>query len=115
MSDSVQSWNCIPPNIRGGIARYLIFGIPGGSFLDALFRNDLRDSFGRADEINRKNMFNIVAFLYNFSPPREIIHPSHWLNVSREHRIDIMRQLVGSVFDQMIQEGGISEIAINDG
>jgi hypothetical protein len=40
---------------------------PGG-FLAAVLSNDLRGSFGRADEYSNANMFQIVKWCYNNLP-----------------------------------------------
>jgi|TARA_Y100000310_G_scaffold309003_1_gene352677 hypothetical protein len=50
------------------IDRYINNKISGGDFLDAVFSNDLMESFARADEQNRQDMFEIVSYLYNHAP-----------------------------------------------
>jgi len=47
---------------------YLNRGISGGGFLTAVLENDLREAFGRADDYNRSNLFNIVRYLWNHFP-----------------------------------------------
>ena len=58
----------IPPHMMGAIKRYLLQGIPGGSFLTALLSNDLMAAFGAADVENTEAMRGWTMFLYNCAP-----------------------------------------------
>ena len=58
----------IPEHTLYGIHQYIEHHIPPGHFLEAVFSNDLREAFGRADEENIAAMFHIVAYLYNKVP-----------------------------------------------
>ena len=58
----------IPPRMIGGIARWLLHGIDGGSFLMAVFNNDLVGAYGRADEENTAAMRAYANMLYNDFP-----------------------------------------------
>ena len=58
----------IPPYMWGGVERYMVNRIPGGSFLTALFSNDLMEAFARADDENGENMRRYAQFLYNYAP-----------------------------------------------
>lgn len=58
----------LPPHIQGGVQRYIEHGTPPGDFLTAVICNDLKESFGRADEENIRRMFDIVSFFYNQAP-----------------------------------------------
>lgn len=58
----------IPAHNHGGIHRYVMHGVPLGSFLQAVFENDLMGAFSRADGENRKAMGDIAAFLWNEVP-----------------------------------------------
>ena len=42
---------------------YMLFGSPCGYFLQAVMKNDLMESFGRADRVNRDLMFDITSWL----------------------------------------------------
>lgn len=42
--------------------------VPTGDFLKAVLSNDLRESFGRADDYNRAVLFDIVRYCYNELP-----------------------------------------------
>lgn len=58
----------VPEGARGGIVRYLVFGVPPGGFLMAVLRNDLFDAIGRADDSNARALKEICAYLYNCAP-----------------------------------------------
>lgn len=58
----------LPSHIQGGARRYIEHGVKPGDFLTAVICNDLKESFGRADEINTARMFDIVDFFYNEAP-----------------------------------------------
>ena len=47
---------------------YIEEGRPTGSFLRALFSNDLMETFGRADDTNRAMIFEWVRFVHNEAP-----------------------------------------------
>lgn len=62
------NYEILPSHLRGGLQRYIEQGeIPGG-FLQAVIANNLCESFGRADEVNRVRMFDIVNFMHNEAP-----------------------------------------------
>lgn len=76
----------IPPYMWGGVERYFVNRIPGGSFLTALFSNDLMEAFGRADDENSANMRQYCQFLYNYAPRGSYGSPENvraWLNPER--------------------------------
>ena len=52
----------------GGIMRYIVDGINPGSFLRAVFRNDLEQAFAYADEGCAANMKCLLMFLHNATP-----------------------------------------------
>jgi hypothetical protein len=58
----------VPAHILPGIDRYVEQHIEPGGFLMAVFENDLKGAFGRADETNRARLFDIVAYVYNCTP-----------------------------------------------
>lgn len=55
-------------HMRGAVKRWIEDGIPPGSFLSAVIANDLKDACGRADDINRAALWQIVAWFYNEAP-----------------------------------------------
>lgn len=58
----------LPANMRDGVTRYVMHGIPGGSFMSELFANRLVQAFGRADEENTAVMRDWAGWLYNNAP-----------------------------------------------
>ena len=56
------------PSMRDGVRWYVELGIPPGGFLRALFSNDLKGSFARADDENTKAMRAWVQFVYSEMP-----------------------------------------------
>ena len=53
---------------RDGVLRWIEHGIDGGSFLMAVFSNDLKEAFGRADDINAARLRDYIVYLYNYAP-----------------------------------------------
>lgn len=63
-----MNWSLVPSHIQPGLQDYIEYGIPPGSFLEAVITNNLLESFARADEINAKRVGDIVKFMYQFAP-----------------------------------------------
>lgn len=66
--DPHADWSVIPHHMRGSIERYVMNGVPMGSFLTAIFANDFQEAAGRADDQNRHALFGYAQFLYNSVP-----------------------------------------------
>ena len=62
------NWGRIPERMQGGIERYIERGIPPGSFLQAVIRNDLRAACERADDENQHLLYDYVKFFYVYAP-----------------------------------------------
>lgn len=60
--------NYIPERMHPGVIYYLMHGVPPGSFLAAVIRNDLKDACSRADDENKHLLLNYVRFFYNYAP-----------------------------------------------
>ena len=58
----------VPQHNHDALVEYVMAGRPVGGFLQAVLSNDLRESFGRADTINRHNLREIVEWLFNNAP-----------------------------------------------
>lgn len=58
----------VPDHMWGGVSRYFLQGIPGGSFMTALLSNNLMEAFACADDENAANMRRWCQFLYNHAP-----------------------------------------------
>lgn len=61
-------WSMVPGHMIGGLRRYIERGIPPGSFLTAVLSNDLKEACHRADETNKRCLWDFVYFLYNYAP-----------------------------------------------
>lgn len=57
-----------PTGVVESLRLYVEEHVPPGDFLYAVLTNDLRESFGRADENNQAAMFEIVAYCWNKIP-----------------------------------------------
>lgn len=66
--DPSAKWSGIPEHMRGGIYRYVMHGVPMGGFLTAIFENDFMRATGKADDENRRALFEYAAFIYNHTP-----------------------------------------------
>ena len=58
----------IPPHTQPGLELYLEERIEPGGFLRAVLENNLREAMGRADQINRYALFDIVSWLFTNAP-----------------------------------------------
>jgi len=58
----------LPDGLRGGMGRYLEYGVMPGHFLSAILANDLRGACGRPYDVNRRFLFEIVQWLFNHAP-----------------------------------------------
>ena len=58
----------IPIHMMDGIRRYIDDHIPPGDFLSSIITNDLRESVGRADDENIRNIPAYVSYFYNEAP-----------------------------------------------
>jgi hypothetical protein len=67
--DERANWSGIPDYMRGGIERYVMRGVPPGSFLSAVFANDLMGAIGKADDTNVACIQAYARFIYNHTPP----------------------------------------------
>jgi hypothetical protein len=56
------------PCTKDAIDRYAKEHEPVSSFLQAVFENNLREAFSRADEANTRDMAEIVSYVYNEVP-----------------------------------------------
>jgi hypothetical protein len=61
-------WSGIPGHCQDGLHLYFEQGVPLGGFLSAVISNDLKEACARADDINRRHIFEYVQFLYCYAP-----------------------------------------------
>lgn len=60
-----RSMDGLPESLREGYARWWLFGIRAGSFLQAVIEGDLYEAMGQADHMNRARLFEIVSWFWN--------------------------------------------------
>ena len=48
--------------------RWIVYAIPSGHFLNAVFSNDMMEALSRADDENENLMKLYCGFLYNVAP-----------------------------------------------
>lgn len=58
----------IPEYMHGGIIRWIEQGIEPGLFLQAVFSNNLMETFGQADDLNRNHILAYILYLHNDAP-----------------------------------------------
>ena len=58
----------LPEALQGGLVRWIVKGIPTGSFLAAVLCNDLKNACARIDDENRPFLPDVVKWLYNYAP-----------------------------------------------
>ena len=54
--------------VADGIRNYIETGRPMGGFLTAVFENDLFDAVGKADLGNRRDLADLVIWIFNNAP-----------------------------------------------
>jgi len=60
-----RSMDGLPESLRGGYARWWLFGIRAGSFLQAVIEGDLYAAIGYSDDMNRARLFEITSWFWN--------------------------------------------------
>lgn len=58
----------VPESLWDGLVEYIVTRRRTGHFLEAVLANDLKEACGRADDDNRVRLYDIVFFLYNYTP-----------------------------------------------
>lgn len=58
----------LPEYCREGLIDYLRYGLPPGSFLQAVLSNDLAEACKRSDDYTRGALYDFVFVLYNYAP-----------------------------------------------
>lgn len=61
-------WELIPNYMQGAVFRWVERGVPPGDFLSAFLRNDLKETFFRADDCNQLVIRSYVHFFYEYCP-----------------------------------------------
>jgi len=109
---ATHAWGKIPEHLRGGLARYLIFGVRTGSALQAFLENDLIDFIQRSSDATIAGMRPMAQFFYNYGPRgcygRAGV-TENWRSLSLGARVVALRN-AGCVpaFDAMCEDAGES-------
>lgn len=69
INDKLREYQ-IPDYMREDVRAYLFERQPMGSFLEAVFQNDLAEAFRTADETNRRSLWHYANFIHNELPGR---------------------------------------------
>jgi hypothetical protein len=93
----------LPAHIRSGVRDYIERGHLPGDFLRAVISNNLSQSFGYADEINRARLFKIVSFFHN-----EVPGPC-WGSVDKMHAWAAQGGLSGEMASDLARKGAREE------
>ena len=62
------NYSDLPEHMQSTAREYVESGMPPGGFLYAVLCNLLVEAFGKADRINRANMYVWAEWLYNEAP-----------------------------------------------
>ena len=62
------NYSRLPAHIQAAFKTYIEDRRLPGGFVTACLQNNLKEAVGRADDINRARLFDIVSFLYNEAP-----------------------------------------------
>jgi hypothetical protein len=64
----MTNYSGLPEHMREGTRLYIDHGISTGSFLTAVFSNNLMDAVGKADIVNRDAIWDWCNFIHNEAP-----------------------------------------------
>lgn len=73
----------IPDHMQDGLTMYLLHGIHPGSFLEAVFCNQLAQAATQADDINQQSLLSYANFLEGTAPIDSWGDPlkfNNWIN-----------------------------------
>lgn len=62
------NWSLIPEHMRERVIDYVMKGVPNGSFLTAVFANDLAGAAMYADLLNKRRLWEWSVFMHNWVP-----------------------------------------------
>ena len=63
MMDWLDHIDMLPDHMQDGVIRYIQHGVPPGSFLTAVFSNDLKGAVARADYINLRRIVDYAQYM----------------------------------------------------
>lgn len=68
-AEGVRHRDAVPPSVMGALLRFLLHGIPTGSFTNAMLKNaPIGTVLNLADDVNRNHLFGIYCFIANQLP-----------------------------------------------
>ena len=82
----------VPEHMRPSVRNYLEHGLYPGSFVEALFANDLAVAIQLADEINFKSLRNLMKFVTLYAPSTSQ-HSYHNVKTWQESQQRISKEL----------------------
>ena len=106
---------CPVPHMQAGVDRYLNHGVQPGSFLTALFSNDLKRAFGKADEANTAAMREWVGFMYNDMPSTSqgsLVAVRAWIARFAARSFAAIRRMALAVISLTAEHGTCTEAAL---
>lgn len=62
------NYDTLPSDVVDTVRGYIEHGRQPGGFMLALLSNDLKETMKRADDRNRRRVFELVAWFYNEAP-----------------------------------------------
>ncbi len=107
---ATHAWGKIPEHLRGGLARYLIFGVRPGGALTAFLENDLFEFAARSSDETLAGIKPMATFLYNYTPCGCYGHAGvveNWMSLSQVARVVSMRHAgCTEAFEAMGEDAG---------
>jgi len=58
----------VPDHLWDGLRGYILFGLENGTFLSAVFANDLLSAATGADEVSLGRLPDLMRFMHNYAP-----------------------------------------------
>ena len=68
MSRYSQGMYMIPEHMHEGLKRYIEDGIKPGDFLRLMLEHRIYEAAGRADDINKDQLYQYIYYMYNYMP-----------------------------------------------
>jgi hypothetical protein len=66
--EAERCYDLVPGHLWGGFARWVLFGVVPGHFLQAVIKNDLFGAMGRADDGSKAGLPQLCMAFYNYTP-----------------------------------------------
>ena len=105
-------WGRIPCHMYEGISAYVLQGRRTGSFIHAIFSNNLQMAVGHADGVNRNLLQDYVHFLMLYVPPSAYgteFAVQQWQRIGGQWGVDKQSESGGLMADDVIKLDGDKE------